>query len=81
MSRAWLYKQPALRAEIDRLRTAQAAATGPRLPTSQHGSDESRQRRIEALLEDNTRLRGENTQLRDQVARLLGERRANATAI
>jgi hypothetical protein len=75
VSRAWLYRQPDLRVEIDRLRTTSQASSGPQLPATQRGSDESRQRRIEALLEDNKRLRAANTQLNDQVARLLGERR------
>ena len=81
VSRAWLYRQPDLRATIERLRAEQASSTGPHLPTAQRTSDESRQRRIEALHNDNTRLRAENTQLRDQVARLLGERRANAVTL
>jgi Family of unknown function (DUF6262) len=75
VSRAWLYRQPGLRAEIDRLRTARPTAAAVIPPAAQRGTDESRQRRIEALLEDNTRLRAENTRLREQVARLLGERR------
>lgn len=75
VSRAWLYRQPDLRAEIDRLRTGQAPASRPRPPATQRGSDESRQRRVETLLEDNARLRTESTHLHEQVARLLGERR------
>lgn len=75
VSRAWLYRQPDLRAEIDRLRTGQAPASRPRSPATQRGSDESRQRRVETLLEDNARLRTESTHLHEQVARLLGERR------
>jgi len=75
LSRAWLYRQPALRAEIDRLRTGQADSSRPRPPATQRASEESRQRRIEALLEDNARLRTDNARLHEQVARLLGERR------
>lgn len=75
VSRAWLYRQPDLRAEITRLRAGQADSSPPRPPSTQRGSEASRQRRIEALLEDNTRLRTENTRLHEQVARLLGERR------
>ncbi|MGH3779017.1 MAG: DUF6262 family protein [Pseudonocardiaceae bacterium] len=75
VSRAWLYRQPELRAEIDRLRAAHPSSSAATPPTAQRGTDESRQRRIEALLEDNTRLRAENTRLREHVARLLGERR------
>jgi hypothetical protein len=79
VSRAWLYRQPALRAEIDRLRTGQADSSPPRPPATQRGSEDSRQRRIEALLEDNARLRTENARLHEQVARLLGERRDRRT--
>jgi hypothetical protein len=78
VSRAWLYRQPDLRNTVEQLRAQQASSTAPRLPAAQRTSDESRQRRLEALHDDNTRLRAENSQLREQVARLLGERRANA---
>ena len=67
VSRAWLYRQPDLRAEITRLRAGQADSSPPRPPSTQRGSEASRQRRIEALLEDNTRLRTENARLHDQV--------------
>lgn len=76
VSRAWLYRQPALRAEIERLRAAPAPAAGRPLPAAQRGSDESRQQRIEALLADNARLRADNARLNEHVAVLLGERRA-----
>jgi Family of unknown function (DUF6262) len=76
VSRAWLYRQPGLRAEIERLRAAAPApATGRPLPAAQRGTDESRQQRIEALLADNARLRADNTRLSEHVAVLLGERR------
>jgi hypothetical protein len=76
VSRAWLYRQPALRAEIERLRAAPPPATGRPRPAAQRGTDESRQQRIEALLADNARLRADNTRLSQHVAVLLGERRA-----
>ena len=75
VSRAWLYRQPLIRAEIDRLRVAHARSPRPALPVAQRGSDESQLRRIEALLEDNRSLRDECRKLREQVARLLGEQR------
>ena len=78
VSRAWLYRQPELRATIERLRARQNSSTQPQLPAAQRASDESRQRRLEALHHDNAQLRTENAQLRDQIARLLGERRASA---
>jgi hypothetical protein len=80
VSRAWLYRQPALRAEIERLRADAPASSHP-VPAGQRASDQSRQQRIEALLADNARLRADNARLRDHVATLLGERRvAQVTA-
>lgn len=76
VSRAWLYRQPALRAEVERLRAAATPASGRPRPAAQRGSDESRQQRIEALLADNARLRADNTHLSQHVAMLLGERRS-----
>jgi hypothetical protein len=76
VSRAWLYRQPVLRAEVERLRATATPASGPPRPAAQRGSGESRQQRIEALLADNARLRADNTRLSDHVAALLGERRA-----
>jgi hypothetical protein len=75
VSRAWLYRQPLIRAEIERLRVAQARSARPAPPVAQRGSEESQHRRIEALLEDNKSLRDECGRLREQVARLLGEQR------
>jgi hypothetical protein len=75
VSRAWLHRQPHIAAEIDRLRTAQANSARPLMPSAQRGSHESHQQRIAALLEQVRSLKRENDQLRDQVARLLGERR------
>jgi hypothetical protein len=76
VSRAWLYRQPVLRAEVERLRAAATPASGRPRPAAQRGTDESRQQRIEALLADNARLRADNTRLSEHVAALLGERRA-----
>ncbi len=75
VSRAWLYRQPGIRAEIERLRAAAAPAASRPLPAAQRGTSESRQQRIEALLADNARLRADNARLSEQVSVLLGERR------
>lgn len=75
VSRSLLYRDPDLRAEIDRLRTR--APLGPtRLPAAEHTSDASLQQRLAAALDDNRALRDDNRQLRDQIAVLLGEQRA-----
>ncbi len=77
VSRAWLYREPTLRAEIQRLRHAQPSDHGGILPpTAQRATDESLQRRLEAAIAEIARLKQDNRQLRDQVARLHGERRA-----
>jgi hypothetical protein len=75
VSRSWLYRQPFIRAEIDRLQVAQARPAKPLVPSRERASTASQQRRIEALLDESKRLKEENQQLREQVARLLGERR------
>ena len=79
VSRTLLYRDPALRAEIDRLRTRDTTAT-VRTPAAEHASDASLHQRLATLLTDNHALREDNRQLRDQIATLLGEQRvANAT--
>jgi hypothetical protein len=77
VSRSWLYGQPDLRAEIERLRAVHRRAPLPQLPAGQRTSDVSLLRRLEAA---NTRVRQlteENRRLRDQLARALGEQRAD----
>lgn len=72
VSRAWLYRAPEIRSEIERLR---AKPSGSRLPSAQRSSVESYQRRIEALLEANHALRDENRRLNECLAGILGEAR------
>jgi hypothetical protein len=77
VSRSWLYGQPDLRAEIERLRAVHRRAPLSQLPAGQRTSDVSLLRRLEAA---NTRVRQlteENRRLRDQLARALGEQRAD----
>jgi len=57
VSRSWLYSQPDLRAEIERLRARLALApVGPRIPDRQRASDASLRRRLEAVTERNHHL-------------------------
>jgi regulator of replication initiation timing len=77
VSRNLLYRDPALRAEIERLRTRGTTAT-VRRPATEQASDASIHQRLETLLADNHALREDNRQLRDQIAALLGERRADS---
>ena len=77
VSRSWLYAQPDLRAEIQRFRQRHPA-TPPRPvpPQRQRASDTSLLRRLEAATARIHRLETDNQQLRDALARALGERRA-----
>jgi uncharacterized coiled-coil DUF342 family protein len=76
VSRSWLYRQPALRQEIDRLR---ASANRPgRLPAAERATVDSLRQQLRAYREEITRLRSENQELREQLARHLGAARAAA---
>ena len=74
VSRQWLYKNPQLRAEVEKLR---AHHSGPHpVPAAERTSDASLRQRNVMLLEENKRLRAENGQLKQELAQLIGERRA-----
>lgn len=76
VSRAFLYTQADLRAEIERLRTATRRAPVPAIPTSQRASDASLLARLQAATERVSRLTDENTRLRRQLTHALGDQRA-----
>jgi hypothetical protein len=76
VSRSWLYTQPDLRAEIQRLRAASRRTPGTAIPDRQRASDASLLRRLEAANQRSRQLVEENKRLRDQLARALGEQRA-----
>jgi hypothetical protein len=78
VSRSLLYRDPDLRAEIERLRTRTPLGATPR-PAAERASDASLQQRLATALEDNHALRDENHKLRGQIAALLGEQRAATT--
>lgn len=76
VSRSWLYSQPDIRAEIERLRGRRPAHTpAATLPDRQRASDASLLRRLEAATGRIRQLEAENRQLQDALARALGERR------
>ncbi|MGK2954938.1 MAG: DUF6262 family protein [Solirubrobacterales bacterium] len=72
VSRGWIYQQPDLLAEINRLRENTSIVP---IPAAQRATDESIRQRLATAREEIERLRAENTMLRTQVARTLGEHR------
>jgi hypothetical protein len=79
ISRSWLYNQPDLRAEIERLRARRdPGPTEHRLPDRQRATDASQRRRLEVVTERNRQLEAENRHLREALAVALGEQRATS---
>jgi hypothetical protein len=76
VSRSWLYNQPDLRAEIERLRQRQQPAPHRLVPDRQRASDASLRHRLELATARIRQLEADNKQLRDALAQALGERRA-----
>jgi Family of unknown function (DUF6262) len=77
VSRSWLYAQEDLRAEIERLRQRHPAPPATQVPPQrQRASGTSLLRRLEAATARIRQLEADNHQLRDALARALGERRA-----
>ena len=77
VSRSWLYRQPQLREEINRLRDASAGRPGT-LPSAERATTDSLRQQLRTYRDEITRLRTENQELRDQLARHLGAARAAA---
>lgn len=76
VSRQWLYKNPELRAEIEKLGTTHR---GPHpVPAGQRTTDPSLRQRNVMLLEENRRLRAENSQLKQELAVAYGQQRLAA---
>jgi hypothetical protein len=75
VSRSWLYAQPDLRTEVEQLRAAHRRSPQSPVPARQRASDPSLLRRLEAANDRIRRLSEENRQLREQLARALGEQR------
>ena len=76
VSRSWLYNQPDLRAEIERLRARpRPLLPGRRTPERQRATDASLLRRLESATERIRRLEHDNKQLRLALAQALGEHR------
>lgn len=77
VSRSWLYAQPDLRAEIDRLRAAYRRAPASPVPSRQRASDASLLRRLEAAQQRIRQLAEDNRRLREHLAQALGQQRTS----
>ncbi len=73
VSRQWLYTQPALRGEIERLRDRRPAEAS--IPARQRASEASLRQRVESLRAENQRLREENADLKTELAIAYGQQR------
>jgi negative regulator of sigma E activity len=71
ISRSWLYTQPDIRDQIQRLRTARTSKRAI-IPAAQRATDESLRVRLTAALRRNQALAEENARLRRQLAHALG---------
>ncbi len=76
-SRSWLYSQPDIRTEIERLRHTTGRSPSPPIPADQRTSDASLLTRLESAIERNRTLTAENQRLRRQLAHALGNQRAS----
>ena len=74
VSRQWLYTQPALRAEIERLRERKPARSDG-VPARQRATEASLRQRVETLRAENQRLREENAGLKTELGIAYGQQR------
>ncbi|MGO8728694.1 MAG: DUF6262 family protein [Streptosporangiaceae bacterium] len=77
VSRSWIYQQPRLLAEIDRLRQPRPDKQCA-VPASQKATIDSLRQQLHAYRDEITRLRAEIASLREQLARQLGAARTAA---
>ena len=79
VSRSWLYAQPGLRTEIERLRARHHPADRRPVPERQRASEASLHQRLELATHRIRELETDNKRLRHALAEALGERRAAPT--
>lgn len=77
VSRSWLYNQPDLRAEVERLRQRRTVASRRTPPERQRASDASLLARLNIASARIQQLEADNKRLRNALAEALGERRAD----
>jgi hypothetical protein len=75
ISRSWLYTQPDIRDQIQRLRGTRNGKPASAIPASQRATDASLRARLTAALQRNQALADENARLRRQLAHALGAAR------
>ena len=75
ISRSWLYTQPDIRDQIQRLRNSTSRIPGVPVPAGQRPTGASLRARLTAALQRNQALADENARLRRQLARALGDQR------
>ncbi|MEU4290926.1 DUF6262 family protein [Kribbella sp. NPDC026596] len=79
VSRSWLYTQPDIRVEIERLRRLHQRAPAQAVPARQRTTDPSLLQRLEIANARNRELAEDNQRLCLQLAQALGELRAIGT--
>ena len=79
ISRSWLYTQPDIRDQIQRMRGIQGPADA--IPASQRATYTSLRSRLTAAIQRNQQLTEDNTRLRRQLARALGDQRVSPDPI
>jgi hypothetical protein len=81
VSRSWLYAQPDVKAEIERLRSLTQRPSRAPLPSRQRSSDASLLRRLEIATNRIRELTEDNQRLRRQLAQALGDNRARRSHV
>lgn len=71
ISRQWLYGQPEIRAEIERLRVIQRDPPAS-VPAAERSTEASLRQRLHTVLDENRRLREETAQLKHELALAYG---------
>lgn len=79
ISRSWLYTQPDIRSQVQRLRGSGSPGTAGAVPVGQRATVSSLRARLATALQRNQALAEENARLRRQLARALGDQRSSQT--
>ena len=81
VSRSWLYTQPDIKTEIQKLRDLGARTPRARIPARQRSSDASLLRRLEIANNRIRELTEDNQRLRRQLAQALGHNRIGVSHV